>query len=455
MISAAPTLLAIEGDSAWIVILAVSVVTLPAVLLLRRFIHRTGGLASGLLLTLPLLLPLVAALTFDHAALPVVAVLRPAGPDVFRQSTELLHLLFLAGERHVVTAYTLSETAGAWMVWVGLSVSSFMLVRRFFGTYMVRRLIKRCRPLDADTECDVRMMIDRISAASRLTRAPRLLVLPAGASGAFAVSGKGGRILVSRDLLCRLDREELEGILAHEIAHLEARDVPLTFVAGVMRDLVAWNPFAHVAYRKLAADREIEADRRATALTGNPLALASGLVRLCELKRSSRKGRHGFALAFGGGRVSKRVGHLLALADGRVHLRTGGTAPYLLAAVLAATLGLQVAAKISAQGPGAFAIVWGSTTQATTTYWSPDEREGQDRKPRKLDPAAMKLGHPEASSGVAFKERYFSAWSKAMEKVARRAGLSHEILPWKLQEVPVFSGPITVYRIDRLVSDAI
>ncbi len=67
----------------------------------------------------------------------------------------------------------------------------------------------------------------------------------------------------------------------------------------------------------------------------------------------------------------------------------------------------------------------------------------------------MKLGHPEASSGVTFKERHLSAWNKAMEKVARRAGLSHEILPWKLQKVPVFSGPITVYRIDRLVSDAI
>ena len=455
MTSAAPTLLAIEGDSAWIVILAVSVVTLPAVLLLRRFIRRTGGLASGLLLSLPLLLPLIAAVTFDHAALPVVAVLRPAGPDVFRQSSEFLHLLFMAGERHVVTAYTLSETAGAWMVWVGLSVSSLMLARRFLGTYMLRRLIRRCRPLDADTECDVRMMIERISASSRLARPPRLLVLPAGASGAFAVSGKGGRILVSRDLLCRLDREELEGILAHEIAHLEARDVPLTFCAGLLRDLVAWNPLAHLAYRKLAADREIEADRRATAITGNPLALASGLVRLCELKKGARRGRHGFALAFGGGRVSKRVGHLLALADGRIHLRTGGAAPYVMAALLAATLGLQVAAKVSAQGPGAFAIVWGSTSPSTTTsYWSPDERAGHDQL-RKADPAAMKLCHPDASTEVAFKERYFNAWNKAMAKVARRAGLSHEILPWRLQEVPVFSGPITVYRIDRLVSDAI
>ena len=455
MTSAAPTLLAIEGDSAWIVILAVSLVTLPVVLLLRRSIRGTGGLASGLLLTLPLLLPLVAAFSFDHAVLPVVAVLQPADPDVFRQSSEFLHLLFMAGERHVVTAYTLSETAGAWMVWVGLSVSSFMLLRRFIGTFLLHRTIRRSRPLDADTECDVRMTLERLAASSSLTRTPRLLVLPAGASGAFAVAGKGGRILISRDLLARLDREELEGILAHEVAHMEARDVPVTFLAGLMRDVVAWNPIAHLAFKKLATDREIEADRRATILTGNPLALASGLVRMCELKRRNRKPKSGLALAFGGGRVSKRVGHLLAVADGHTHVRTGGAAPFVLAALLAATLGLQVGSRIAAQDPGAFAIVWGATGEATTTYWSPDERAGHDGKVRKVDPAAAQDGHAAASTGVAFKQRFLGAWNKAMERVARSAGLSHEILPWTLQEVPVFSGPITVYRIDRLVSDAI
>ena len=103
MTSAAPTVLAIEGDSAWIVILAVSSVTLAAVLLLRRLIKRPGGLASGLLLSLPLVLPLIAALSFDQAVLPVVAVLSPVDSSLLQRSHELLHFLLLSDQgRHVV-----------------------------------------------------------------------------------------------------------------------------------------------------------------------------------------------------------------------------------------------------------------------------------------------------------------------------------------------------------------
>ena len=73
-----PTILALQADSAWFVIVAVSLVTLPVVLLLRRLIDRPGGLASGILLSLPLALPLVAAVLYGHPVLPEIAVLRPA-----------------------------------------------------------------------------------------------------------------------------------------------------------------------------------------------------------------------------------------------------------------------------------------------------------------------------------------------------------------------------------------
>ncbi|MGH2820048.1 MAG: hypothetical protein ACRDJ5_05285 [Actinomycetota bacterium] len=48
MISASPTILAVETDSAWAVVLVVSLVTLPTVLVLRRLINRPGGAAAGL-----------------------------------------------------------------------------------------------------------------------------------------------------------------------------------------------------------------------------------------------------------------------------------------------------------------------------------------------------------------------------------------------------------------------
>ncbi len=70
MVSAAPTILALETDSAWVIVVAVSLVTLPAAMLLRRLIARPGGAAAGVLLALPLFLPVVAALAFQRAVLP-------------------------------------------------------------------------------------------------------------------------------------------------------------------------------------------------------------------------------------------------------------------------------------------------------------------------------------------------------------------------------------------------
>jgi heat shock protein HtpX len=447
VISASPTVLAIEGDSAWIVILAVSGVTLFSVVAMRRLISRPGGLWSGLLFSLPLLLPLVAAVSFDHAALPVVAVLRPINQDLLKSSGDLFHVLFLSHDKNVVTAYALYETAGAWMLWIGLSVSSLMLVRRLVGMYLVSRVIRRSEPLgEADGRVQVR--VESLAERSRLTKVPTVLVMPPGSTGAFAMAGKGGRILISPELLSALDDQELEGILAHEIAHLEARDVQVAFSAGFLRDLVAWNPIAHMAYRRLLADREVEADRRAVTLTGDPLAVASGLVRLCEL-RKGRKARLDVALAFNGGRVPARVSNLLALADGSVVMRAGGAAPYLLAACLVAVLGLQVGAQVASQGSGAYAIMLGSTeAPARGTYWAPGERTAfrEMSKEQRLQRGAI-MARREPTDPIAFKAKFKEDWFRHWQRKTKRAGLGHEVLLWDFQQVNLIGGSFGLYRL--------
>ena len=95
MDSAAPTVLALETDSAWAVILAVSAGTLVAAVVLHRLIARPGGLASAALLATPLVLPLAAAAAYERALLPELAVLRPAGEVMLERSRDLLHLFLL------------------------------------------------------------------------------------------------------------------------------------------------------------------------------------------------------------------------------------------------------------------------------------------------------------------------------------------------------------------------
>ncbi|WP_276260165.1 M48 family metallopeptidase [Haloglomus litoreum] len=61
---------------------------------------------------------------------------------------------------------------------------------------------------------------------------PTVMKMRMGVPNAFAVGRKGaGVVVVSEELVALLDRDELEGVIAHELAHIKNRDV-VTMVVG-------------------------------------------------------------------------------------------------------------------------------------------------------------------------------------------------------------------------------
>jgi hypothetical protein len=242
--------------------------------------------------------------------------------------------------------------------------------------------------------------------------------------------------------------------------------------AGILRDVVAWNPIAHIAHRHLAADREFEADRQAAALTGRPLAVASGLLKMCELSRRGRRPKTAVSLAFWGpgAGVRRRVSNLLRLADGGTIVEPFARAPYLLAALLAVALGLQVAAQMARQDGSTFALVWGQSSEARPITWTPKkdlflEKQAhlrdQRRDARRVQREAARFRPlPERyilqeTGYIAFERRDFPAWIKAMAALARRQGLGpvplHHAQEWTAAPVLVSQdAPFAVYKVNRL-----
>jgi heat shock protein HtpX len=130
-------------------------------------------------------------------------------------------------------------------------------------------------------------------------------------------SRKHPTVLVSSTLLERLDAEETDGILAHELAHIEHHNQPgvlraaarVTYALIVSGALVAtvgrvgfpqatdaifalWLITMVVTLVVRARDRqkhETESDLRALALTGNPEALVRGLTKLHAFARVPRR----------------------------------------------------------------------------------------------------------------------------------------------------------------------
>ncbi len=470
MISAAPTIVALETNSAWIVILAVSLVTLPVALVLRRLIDRPGALASSLLLGLPLGLPLLAAAFFQESVLPEVSVLRPFAPRMFeRPDWNLLHFLFVPdGRGKALVPYVFSGAPGRWVFLLGAAFSSFMLLRRLAGTIALHRLVGRCLEAGAQFHPALLLRVRELSKASGLRAVPQLLLLPEGAPGAFVMGGRRSRILISSELVARLSPDELDAILAHEIAHVMARDLPVTVIAGVLRDLTAWNPLAHVALRRLVAEREFEADRCAARITGKPLALASSLLKMCELMgtRSRFDARGAAAFLRRRGPLRRRVANLLALADGQVSSSSAGRLPYVAAACLAAALGLQAGAHVAQQAD--FAIVWDAPNTRSIPLWRHDRsimelKKGADRTPTRatggraaLKPKGKPVAYAPFEQAYALRKKDLPVWVKSVASWARSQGLPAKFFVSEVRQgweaIPVFTrstiGPFGLYRMD-------
>ena len=137
---------------------------------------------------------------------------------------------------------------------------------------------------------------------------PRVYISPAPAPNAFA-TGRGphhSAVCVTEGLRQMLSREELEGVIAHELSHIKHRDILISTVAAVVAGAITWvtylvfwgggsrraNPLIALALLILAPlaaaliqmaisrSREFEADRSGADLAGSGRGLAGALQKL-------------------------------------------------------------------------------------------------------------------------------------------------------------------------------
>jgi heat shock protein HtpX len=148
---------------------------------------------------------------------------------------------------------------------------------------------------------------------------PKLYVSPSPQPNAFATgrNPEHAAVAVTQGILPILDRRELEGVLAHELSHVQNRDILISSVAATIGAVITWlaylayflpmgsddedggNPFAGllmVILAPLAAgliqmaisrSREFGADSTGASLTADPMALASALRKIEAYSRGT------------------------------------------------------------------------------------------------------------------------------------------------------------------------
>jgi heat shock protein HtpX len=154
------------------------------------------------------------------------------------------------------------------------------------------------RELVAGEAPPLQQLAERLSLRARVVK-PRLFVIPDGFPRALSVGRSPGSsaIAVSTGLLGTPSPAELEGIVAHEIAHIRNRDTLVqTTVVVLAGSLVEFSRIggwlsrallyvlgpvaASFTHLLLSQRREYDADRLAAALCESPHGLADALVRL-------------------------------------------------------------------------------------------------------------------------------------------------------------------------------
>ncbi|HEV2451337.1 MAG TPA: zinc metalloprotease HtpX [Streptosporangiaceae bacterium] len=162
--------------------------------------------------------------------------------------------------------------------------------------------------------------IDRICALADMPK-PRVAIAPASMPNAFATgrNSKKAVVVVTDGLLKRLDQDELEGVLAHEMSHVAHKDVAvmtiasfLAIIAGLLVRFAFYSELfggggrrnnnnnqqafpiilvimavsivvyavSFLLIRLLSRYRELAADRSGALLTGQPSKLASALQKV-------------------------------------------------------------------------------------------------------------------------------------------------------------------------------
>ncbi len=194
---------------------------------------------------------------------------------------------------------------------IGLVIAvGFNFLAYFFSDKMALAA-SRARPVTEAEQPQVYAIVRRLAEQTRMPM-PRIYLIDSAQPNAFATgrSPKKAAVAVTSGILQVLDFDELEGVLAHELAHVQNRDIlissiaamiaaaltmlarmafwfgggnnresPLGAIGAVLSLIVA--PIAAMLIRMaISRTREFQADETGAEITGRPMKLAAALEKI-------------------------------------------------------------------------------------------------------------------------------------------------------------------------------
>jgi len=94
----------------------------------------------------------------------------------------------------------------------------------------------RAQPVTHEVHPQLFNVVEEMKIAASLPAMPKIYIINDPAPNAFATgrNPKNASVAVTAGLLARLNRDELQGVIAHEISHIVHRDILFVTLAGIM-----------------------------------------------------------------------------------------------------------------------------------------------------------------------------------------------------------------------------
>jgi len=192
-------------------------------------------------------------------------------------------------------------------------VMGLFMGAQFFFSDKLALYSMGAKEVDPDEYPDLHRKVERLAQQADLPK-PKIAVADSRTPNAFATgrSQDNAAVAVTTGIVDLLDDEELEGVLAHELAHIKNRDVMVMTIASflstiaflvvrwgwlfsggrsrggqqqvpvfvaILFSLVVWI-LSFLLIRALSRYREFAADRGGASITGRPAALATALMKI-------------------------------------------------------------------------------------------------------------------------------------------------------------------------------
>lgn len=192
-----------------------------------------------------------------------------------------------------------------------------LLLRQFSPKIILTKVRRRHRP-SKEVATEFKSIAQRIGVPSA-----ELWLSKGAIPISFALHTDKPIVVMSEKLLSLLEKDELEAVMAHELAHIRNSDTTLKALVTAYKIALPIDPIVRLVEAAFHREREMAADETAVKTTKKPLSLASALLKIYEAFPKGNLTEYGTLSILGAGStllsrhppIRQRVNRLIRLAD--------------------------------------------------------------------------------------------------------------------------------------------